>query len=94
MSIPSTVRSKRDKMDYLLLHLSSLIGIIFIFFQTLIGGIKSLILFFPLTVFIVILPVYIGFVRGAIFLDLVIERVRGWIFLIVGSSYINMFLLT
>ena len=87
MSIPSDIRSIRDKTDFLLLHLSSLLGIIFIFLQILIGGIKAIILFIPLIILVIILPIYIGFIRGAIFLDLVIERVRGWHYLIIGCLF-------
>lgn len=77
----------RDKADYLLLHVSSLLSIIFIFFQILIGGIKALILFFPLIILIVILPMYIGYIRGVILCDSIIERIRGWIFLLMGSGF-------
>ena len=79
--------SKIDKTDYLLLHISSLLSIIFIFFQILVGGTKALVLFIPLIFLILIIPIYVGYIRGAITLDSNIERVRGWIYLLIGSSY-------
>lgn len=75
----------KDKSDNLLLHITSLNGVLFIFFQIFIGGTKAILLFIPLTIFVIVLPIYIGYIRGALFLDSNIERIRGWIYLISGT---------
>lgn len=93
MSISSSTLLKRDKLDYLLLHMSSLLGIIFIFIQNLVGGIKALLLFFPLIIFVIILPIYVGYIRGVIILNSIIERARGWSYLFIGTNFYIMTIL-
>ncbi len=78
---------KIEKLDSLFLFIPSLLGLIFTFFQFIVGNDKSIILFIPLTISILIIPIYIGYIRGSILLDSKIERVRGWLYLINCSLF-------
>jgi len=43
--------------------------------------------FLPLLIIGLVIPIYIGYVRGAILLDTLEERVRGWIYFLIGVFY-------
>lgn len=47
---------------------------------------EQIIYLLPLLLFWIALPFYIGYLRGAIKFDSIVERTRGWIYLIVGVS--------
>ena len=76
--------NQKDKLDRLLLSATSLLGLIFGISQIIIGGMDSLIFFIPFIILIWLWPIYIGYIRGAIVLDHILERFRGWIYLIGG----------
>ena len=75
-------KSKLSKIDSLLLFCSSSASFIFSVLQVILRGPLSLIYFFPAVLLLIILPVYIGYWRGAILTDSPLERVRGWVYFI------------
>lgn len=75
---------KMDRLDRLLLNATSLLGLIFGISQVIIGGMDSLIFFIPFIILIWLWPIYIGYIRGAIVFDHILERFRGWIYFIGG----------
>jgi hypothetical protein len=87
--------TKLEKLDDILLFTVSVVGLLFTVFQVLEGGINGLIEISPILVIGVGLPVYVGFVRGAIeFGNSITERLRGWVYLAVGiTAYLAFFLL-
>ena len=81
---------KVGKLDSLLLFLSSSLAIVFGIVQATIGGYNSIIFFIPLLFTGWLMPVYVGYLRGAILLDSVVERIRGWVYLTSGiGAYIT-----
>jgi MFS family permease len=87
--------TKLEKLDDILLFTVSVVGLLFTVFQVLEGGMNGLIEISPILIIGVGLPVYVGFVRGAIeFGNSVTERFRGWVYLAVGiTAYLAFFLL-
>lgn len=83
---------QRDKLDSLLLHTSTLLGIILALSQTMIDSKDLLKNFIPLFLVIWLIPVYVGYIKGAIVYDLLSERLRGWIYLIEGTLTYFIFL--
>jgi hypothetical protein len=76
-------------LDSFLLFLSSIFGLSFSFLYALLGYREIVYGFLPLLINGLVIPIYIGYVRGAILLDTLEERVRGWIYFIYGIiSYI------
>lgn len=75
-------RGKRDKLDNLLLFVSSSLGLVFAVLQT-VFGIAAVLFFLPLLLVGIVAPVYVGYYRGA-YRGTLIHRVRGWIYLIFG----------
>lgn len=91
-----------DKLDSLILITPSIFAILGFLIQLLINSIAyslniSAMLheiayysIVPLLFFVVFLPLYIGYWRGALTKHSIIERVRGWIYLIIGvTTYIS-----
>lgn len=57
-------------------------------------GTTGLVEISPLLFLGIVLPFYIGYLRGAIELDSVMERTRGWVYLAVGiSTYVSILLI-
>ena len=78
-------KSKKESLDTALLFFSSSFSIFFTLIHIYFG--ELLLLYFLPTLFLGwVMPVYIGFIRGSLTLDLVEERVRGWIYLIAGAG--------
>ena len=75
------------KLDSLLLFISSSLSLVFAIMQIIIGGYNSIIFFIPLLFLGWFMPVYIGYLRGAILLDSVVERIRGWLYLVIGAGF-------
>lgn len=96
-TITSININRVEKLDSLLLAVPSLFGIIGIiiplFANALVEqGLRNIfineILYYftiPILFFAVFMPLYIGYWRGAIITSSITERVRGWIFVILGS---------
>jgi hypothetical protein len=47
----------------------------------------SLIAGIPFLILGVVVPFYVGYIRGVIEIDTVEERIRGWIYSIIGTNY-------
>lgn len=86
MSVTKANYNKRiDRLDRLLLSVTSLLGIVFGLSQLINQtSLESIIFFIPFIFLIWILPVSIGYIGGGIVYDLLIERFRGWVYLIGG----------
>lgn len=84
---------KLDRLDNAFLFTISLVGLLFTIIQIYMEGITGLIEISPLLFLGIVLPFYIGYMRGAIEMDSVMERVRGWVYLAVGvGAYLAFFL--
>jgi len=86
------IDAQKSRLDNLLLHTSTLLGIILALSQATIGSKDLLKSFIPLFLFIWLIPVYVGYIKGAIVYDLISERIRGWIYLIIGTLTYLLFL--
>ena len=84
--------AQKNRLDNLLLHTSTLLGIILALSQTIIDSKDLLKSFIPLFLLIWLIPVYVGYIKGAIVYDLLSERLRGWIYLIEGTLTYFIFL--
>jgi hypothetical protein len=73
-----------DRLDRLLLHVTSLLGIIFGLSQVIFGDIESIIFFIPFVLLIWFIPVYYGYIYGAIVYDNIFLRYKGWIYFFGG----------
>jgi len=72
-----------DKLDNLFLFATSLLGYIFIMIQFIFGKIAIVLLFLPLLIFGVIIPVRTGYIHGALRNSLP-DRIKGWIYFSFG----------
>jgi hypothetical protein len=89
--------NKIDRLDSLSLAVPSIFGILGILIplfgnalagnENNIGFVNEILYYFtiPLLFFAVAMPLYIGYWRGAITKNLIIERIRGWIYLLLGT---------
>lgn len=85
---------KIERLDTAFLFIVGLVGLLFTITQVYMEGISGLIEISPLILLGVFLPFYIGYLRGAIEVDSVIERIRGWVYLAVGiSTYLAFFIM-
>jgi hypothetical protein len=75
--------SRKARIDELLLFLSSGLGIVFSVIQASVAGVSSVVLFAPLLLLGLVLPIYLGYIKGAV-QDRSEERIRGWTYLIGG----------
>jgi hypothetical protein len=80
-----------DKLDDAFLFVISTVGLLFTIIQVYRANLTGIFEIIPLLILGVFLPFYVGYIRGAIY-DSLIERVRGWIYLIVGVSAYSAFL--
>ena len=77
------IKSKKQNLDTALLFFTSALGLWFTIIHMFFGEL-ALLYFLP-TLFIGwFMPIYIGFIRGSLTLDLVKERIRGWLYFITG----------
>jgi len=77
------------KLDSALLFLSSTMGIIFAIIRVITPADVGILSSIPLILFGVISPFYYGYIQGAIVHNSAIDRVRGWIFFLIGlGSYL------
>jgi hypothetical protein len=74
-----------EKLDEAFLFSISLVSLAFTIIQVYQASLLGLIQIIPLLVLGVALPFYVGYLRGAIY-DSLIERLRGWVYLIVGVN--------
>ena len=74
-------------LDNALLFLSSVLALLFpAFFITKDVGPQAIFQYFPIILILVVLPLYVGYMRGVAEGKPMVERVRGWVYLIVGSG--------
>ena len=89
------IETRKARIDELLLFLSSGLGILFSIIQASVAGVSSVVLFAPLLLLGLVLPVYLGYIKGAIE-DRNEERIRGWTYLIGGvliySTHIGLYM--
>ena len=93
-SIPLDVRTRIDRLDDAFLFVLGFSAIGFSAAESIQGGIKGSFSGIPLVLVTSVLPFYVGYVRGAIIHDSFVERVRGWVILVVGFSTLSGLLLT
>lgn len=90
------IESRKARIDELLLFLSSGLGILFSVIQASVAGVSSVVLFAPLLLLGLVLPIYLGYIKGAV-QDRNEERIRGWTYLIGGvliySTHIGLYML-
>ncbi len=86
--------NKLERLDDLFLFTISTIGLLFTIIQVLTIGIVGFIEISPILLLGVGLPVYVGYVRGAIeYGDIITERLRGWVYLVIGITAFAAFFL-
>jgi len=76
-----------ERLDDFFLFITSVLGLSFSLLYTLFGYREIIYGFLPLLIIGVVIPIYIGYVRGAILLDTLEERVRGWIYFLYGVVF-------
>ena len=84
---------KIDKLDNAFLFILSSAGLVISFIQIAMKNLIGIIEAIPFLLLGIALPFYVGYMRGAIEIDSSEERMRGWIYFIVGmSSYFAFFI--
>ena len=73
-----------ERFDEFFLFITSVLGLAFSLLYSMLGYREIIYGFLPLLIIGVVIPIYIGYVRGAILLDMLEERVRGWIYFLIG----------
>lgn len=86
MSVDIENNKRVEKLDEAFLFIISLVTVLFTIIQVFFEGITGLIELSPLMFIGVVMPFYIGYVRGAIIYNSNVERLRGWVYLAIGSS--------
>lgn len=90
-----TRKEKLDKLDNAFLFIISVLGLLVTIIQTYLSGTQGLIEALPLLVLGIPIPFYIGYIRGAISISQddkqIVERLRGWGYLVVGiGGYLSL----
>jgi hypothetical protein len=90
----SDLHDRLEKLDDTFIFTIGFVGLLFTAIQFYEGGIKGLVLTSPLLISGIVLPFYVGYVRGTIEYGYSLtERVRGWTYLVVGfSTYVGVLL--
>jgi hypothetical protein len=84
---------KADRLDDAFLFALGSMGLLISFIQIRQGNLSDLIDAIPFLLLGIALPFYVGYLRGAIEKDSIGERIRGWIYLIIGTtSYFAFFI--
>lgn len=85
---------KLDKLDTLLLFLSSSLSLGVTIFAAL-QDLRWLMYFLPVLVPAWIMPIYVGYIRGALILGSLKERVRGWTYFVSGiGTYAALYIIS
>lgn len=81
-------KQKLDKLDDAFLFIIGVLGLLVTIIQSYLSGTLGLIEAFPLLILGIPIPFYIGYIRGAISISQpekqIVERIRGWAYLLVG----------
>lgn len=72
------------KADALLLYIASFQTVILTLSQVYLGS-WTLAYYPPIFFLVAVMPIYVGYVRGAITVNTIVERTRGWLYLIFGT---------
>jgi len=87
------LKLRLGKLDSLFLLIPTVLGIVLSllqFYLGIIGERSGVIAFIPILVIGIGFPIYIGYYRGGIKLDSIVERARGWIYLLGGiPAYVS-----
>jgi len=75
---------KMQNLDQLFLFLTSILGLFFSLIYILFERIETVVGFLPILILGLFIPVYIGYIRGAILIDNLEERIKGWIYFVYG----------
>lgn len=75
-----------ERFDEIFLFITSVLGLFFSLLYALLGYQEIAIGFLPLLIIGLAIPIYIGYIRGAILLDMLEERIRGWIYFLSGVA--------
>jgi hypothetical protein len=79
------IEKQKEQLDRLLLSATSLLGIFFGITQSILDKIDALTFFILLLILIWIVPIYIGYIRGTIIYNNIVERFRGWVYFLGGT---------
>lgn len=79
-------RTRIQPLDDAFLFSIGSTNIVVVFFQIMLSGTDAALLSVPLLIVGLFVPFYIGYLRGAIVVDTVLERIRGWIYFSAGTS--------
>jgi len=91
----ANLERRMERFDEFFLFITSVLGLFFSLLYALLGYQEIAYAFIPLLLIGLVIPIYIGYVRGAILLDLLEERIRGWIYFLSGISvYIGLVILS
>jgi len=85
--LPQRDERKMEKLDAAFLFVLSFVGIIVSFLQVTAINLGAFIEALPFLVLGIVLPFYVGYLRGAIEVDTVQERMRGWVYALIGTTY-------
>ena len=78
-----------ERFDNALLFILSFVGLVISFMQINMNNLFALVGAIPYLTLGIALPFYVGYIRGAIEVRNVNERIRGWIYFIMGiGSYL------
>ncbi|MDE1852220.1 MAG: hypothetical protein KGI38_00550 [Thaumarchaeota archaeon] len=86
---------RKQALDNALLFLSSTVPFGFSIIAIAFGlPLYGLVAFGPLLILAVVFPLYVGYMRGVIELDSLSERARGWVYLIYGSGFYSLLIVS
>jgi len=84
---------KTEKLDDAFLFILSSVGLVISFIQITMKELTEIIEAMPFLLLGIVLPFFVGYLKGAIEIDSVEERMRGWIYFVIGtSSYFAFFI--
>jgi len=84
-----------ERLDNAFLFALSFVGLIVSFIQVTMRDLSLIVESIPFIAVGIVLPFYVGYLRGAIEIDTLNERMRGWIYFVIGiGSYFAFFIST
>lgn len=84
--LASRIEARLQSLDDAFLFSIGSTSVAFAFLEAALGGMNALLLSTPLLIAGLFFPFYIGYLRGAIVVDTILERIRGWIYFTAGTS--------
>jgi hypothetical protein len=84
---------KTERLDDAFLFILGSVGLIISFMQITMKELTEIVEAMPFLLLGIALPFIVGYLKGAIEIDSVEERMRGWIYFVIGiSSYFAFFI--